>query len=161
MSAPGSTSTAAVEARLAAAGLRLPRDLPPPAGAYDPWRLHRGFGFLAAQVPGGAARLGRIGAELTPEEGRAAARAAALNAVGRLHEALGDLDRLEGVLHVAGHVAAADGFLDAPAVLDGASELLALALEERGRHTRTAYLAARLPLDVAIELEITFAYREG
>jgi len=155
------TSADPVEDCLAAAGLALPRDLPAPAGAYVPSRLHAGLGFLAAQTPGGAAGPGRIGAELTPEEGRAAARAAGLNALGRIHEALGGFDRLEGLLHVAGHVAAADGFLDAPAVLDGASELFALALEERGRHTRTAYLAARLPLDVAIELEITFAYRDG
>ncbi len=150
--------TAEVEARLSAAGLALPGELPAPAGAYVPWRLHRGMGFLAAQVPGGAGPLGRVGAELDLDDGRAAARAAALNAVARIREALDGLDRLEGLLHVAGHVAAADGFLDAPAVLDGASELFALALGERGRHTRTAFLAPRLPLDVAVELEITFAY---
>lgn len=153
------TFDAEVRTRLAERGLALPTDLPPPAGAYEPSRLHAGLGFLAAQVPGPAHLTGRVGAELSVAAGTLAAEDAALNALGRIHEALDGLDRLVGLLHVAGHVAAASGFLDAPAILDGASRLFTEALADRGRHTRTAFLAPRLPKDVAIELEITFAFR--
>jgi hypothetical protein len=95
---------------------------------------------------------------LTFEQGRLAARVSALNALGRLRQALGGFDRLVGLLHMAGHVASSDDFLDQPGILDGASELLVPALGERGQHSRTAYAAARLPKDIPIELEITFVY---
>ena len=155
--------TNAVVARLAARGLSLPADLPKPAGAYEPFRLWRGTGYLAAQVPGyGPGSFpGRLGIELTLENGRAAAARAALNALGRLHQALIGFDRLEGLLHVAGHVASSDDFWDQPEVLDGASELLTYALGDRGLHSRTAFPVPRLPKNVSIELEITFAYREA
>jgi enamine deaminase RidA (YjgF/YER057c/UK114 family) len=81
-----------------------------------------------------------------------------LNALGRIHEALGGFDRLVGLLHVAGHVASADDFRDQPEVLDGASRLFAEVLLERGSHSRTAYPSPRLPKNISIELEITFAY---
>lgn len=157
------TFTQEVVARLAQRGLELPTDLPMPLGHYVPFRLHGGLGFLAGQVPGyGPGSLpGRVGQELTFEEGRRAAAMAALNALGRLHEALGGFDRLEGLLQVGGHVASADDFRDQAEVLDGASELFAFALGERGRHTRTAYAAQRLPKNLSIELEIVFGYREA
>jgi len=149
-----------VESRLAELGLVLPTELPPPAGAYEPFRLINGWGSLAAQVPGYGPDVpqGRVGAELTVEQGRLAARMCALNALARIDQALGGFDRLVGLLHVAGHVASSEDFLEQPGVLDGASELLAAALGERGQHTRTAYPAARLPKDIAIELETTFVY---
>ena len=152
--------TQEVIARLAQRGLVLPTDLPKPAGSYEAFRLRDGLGFLAAQVPGyGAGSLpGRVGHELTIDQGRAAAAMAALNALGRLHQALGGFDRLDGLLHVAGHVASADSFWDQPEVLDGASELFAFALGERGRHTRTAFAVPRLPKNISIELEINFGY---
>jgi enamine deaminase RidA (YjgF/YER057c/UK114 family) len=62
------------------------------------------------------------------------------------------------LLHVAGHVASADDFRDQPEVLDGASRLFAEVLLERGSHSRTAYPSPRLPKNISIELEITFAY---
>src|SRR5262249_30472529 len=146
--------------RLAELGLVIPTELPPLAGAYEPFRLINGYGSLAAQVPGYGpeAPRGRVGAELTVEQGRLAARTCALNALGRLRQALGGFDRLVGLLHVAGHVASSDDFLEQPGILDGASEVLVAALGERGKHSRTAYPHARLPRDIPIELEITFAY---
>jgi enamine deaminase RidA (YjgF/YER057c/UK114 family) len=146
--------------RLVVRGLALPKDLPKPAGLYEPFRLHNGTGYLAAQVPGyGPDGLtGRVGVELSVEQGRRAAERAALNALGRIHEALGGFDRLVGLLHVAGHVASADDFRDQPEVLDGASRLFVEVLLERGAHSRTAYPAPRLPKNISIELEITFAY---
>lgn len=155
------TFTEQVLQRLTDLGLSLPQDPPPPAGAYVPYRLHNGLGFLAAQVSGygPTSLLGRIGQDLTLDEGQTAARAAALNTLARIQQALEGFDRLTGLLHVAGHVSSADDFWDQPAVLDGASDLFAAALEERGQHSRTAYPHARLPHNISIELEITFAYR--
>ena len=155
-----SSFTQEVLDRLAQRGLALPLQMPKPAGFYEAFRLRDGLGFLAAQVPGyGAGSLpGRVGHELTVDQGRSAAVLAALNALGRLNQALDGFDRLEGLLHVAGHVASADGFWDQPEVLDGASELFNFALAARGRHTRTAYAVPRLPKNISIELEINFGY---
>ncbi|MEV0394203.1 RidA family protein [Polymorphospora rubra] len=155
------TFTEEALARLTGLGLRLPPDPPPPAGAYLPYRLHNGMGFLAAQVSGSGpdALTGRIGQDLSAEQGQLAARAAGLNALARLHQALDGFERLECLLHVAGHVASADTFRDQPMVLDGASRLFTDVLGDRGGHTRTAFSPARLPHDVCVELEITFAYR--
>jgi enamine deaminase RidA (YjgF/YER057c/UK114 family) len=152
--------TEEVMERLALRGLSLPRDLPKPAGLYAAFRLHNGTGYLAAQVPGyGADGLtGRVGVELSLAQGQRAAERAALNALGRIHQALAGFDRLIGLLHVAGHVASADDFRDQPEVLDGASRLFNEVLLERGAHSRTAYPTPRLPKNVSIELEITFAY---
>jgi enamine deaminase RidA (YjgF/YER057c/UK114 family) len=155
-------STAAVKARLRALGLELPVPSAP-AGRYEPWRLDRGVGWLAAQLPSREGRTvmkGRVGAELTPEQGREAARLAALSALARIEQALRGFERLRGLLRVDGHVASAEGFLEQPQVLDGASELFLAALGERGRHARTAFAPPRLPGDNSIELALTFAYDE-
>ncbi|MCA3573657.1 MAG: RidA family protein [Aestuariivirga sp.] len=155
--------TDTVRERLAQRGLALPLDLPRPAGAYEPYRLWRGTGYLAAQIPGYGPDSfpGRLGAELSLKEGQQAAARAALNAIARIHQALSGFDRFEGLLHVAGHVASVEDFLDQPEVLDGASELFAFVLGEKGLHSRTAYAAPRLPKNVSIELEVTFAYLDN
>lgn len=150
-----------VRRRLREAGFDRRTPLPAPAGSYEPYRLLNGFGTLSAQVPGYGtdAPVGRVGAQLSEEEGRRAAAMAAANALWRLDEALGGFERLLGLLHVAGHVASAEGFLDQPRIVDGASELLVAVLGEAGRHSRTAFGPGRLPRDVPIELEITFVSR--
>jgi enamine deaminase RidA (YjgF/YER057c/UK114 family) len=146
--------------RLSARGLALP--LPsPPAGLYEPFRLESGMGFLAAQMPsrdGKYVYLGRVGAELTPLQGREAAALAALSALARIRQALDGFGRLRGLLRVDGFVASADGFIEQPQVLDGASEVFLLALGERGKHARTAFAPTRLPKNNSIELVVTFAY---
>lgn len=154
------SNDAQVLARLVELGITLPADPPKPAGLYEPYRLYNGIGFLAAQVPGYTPELlGRIGAELSSDEGVAAARLAAVNALARIQQALGGFDRFVGLLHVAGHVASAPDFHDQPLILDGASQLFLDVLGERGKHSRTAYAPA-LPLGVCVELEITFGYRD-
>jgi len=153
-------STAGVTARIRELGLELP--VPPaPAGSYVPVRLHEGVGWVSAQVPVRGGRVeyaGRVGDELTPEQGRAAAELAALNTLARIHEALGGFDRLRGLLRVEGHVASADEFRDQPAVLDGASDLFRKVLGEAGVHARSAFGPPSLPWDCAVELVVTFSY---
>lgn len=156
-----SFTDAALE-RLAALGLALPVP-PPPAGRYAPFRLDRGVGWLSAQYPtrdGKPVLLGRVGLELSAEQGREACMLAALNALARIHEALDGFDRLRGLLRVEGHVASSPGFVDQPAVLDGASDLFNAVLGERGRHARLAFAPAQLPYGISIELAIAFAYDE-
>lgn len=154
--------TTEVLRRLQEKGLELPASPPPPAGQYEPFRLHNGIGFLAAQTPGSTPHLrGCVGQELTFEQGHKAAEISALNALARIHEALGGFDRLIGLLHIAGHVASAEGFEGQPGILDGASNLFLYALQDRGKHSRTAYAPLQLPRGLSIELEITFAYQEA
>ena len=152
----------AIVNRLKERGLSLPVPSAP-AGLYEPYRLDRGTGYLAAQMPsrdGHYVRLGRVGAELTVADGRDAAALAALSALARIREALGGFTRLRGLLRVDGFVASAEGFLEQPQVLDGASEIFLLALGDRGRHARTAFAPMRLPKNNSIELVVTFAYDE-
>jgi enamine deaminase RidA (YjgF/YER057c/UK114 family) len=146
--------------RLAARGWQLPRPAPP-AGRYDPFRLDRGVGYLAAQHPardGHHVMQGRVGRELDLAQGKEAAALAALVVLARIREALGGFEKLRGLLRVDGYVASAEDFLQQPAVLDGASDVFDVALGERGRHARTAFAMPRLPLDNSVKLVVTFSY---
>ena len=148
--------------RLQARGLSLPIPAAP-AGLYEPYRLDHGTGYLAGQLPSQDGRyvyLGRVGAELTLEDGRQAAALAALSALARIRQALDGFSRLRGLLRVDGFVASAEGFLDQPQVLDGASAVFLLALGDRGKHARSAFAPGRLPKNNSIELVVTFAYDE-
>jgi enamine deaminase RidA (YjgF/YER057c/UK114 family) len=144
------------EAKLAELGLKLP-PAPKPAGNYAPFARAGSLLFVSAQLPieNGAARYtGRVGAELTEEEGYAAARLAALNVLAQIKAALGSLDRLDQLVRMEGHVASAPDWDNAPKVLVGASDLFTAVLGERGRHTRAAFTPAQLPLNYAIELVV-------
>ena len=145
------------------AGIVLP--VPPGAvGAYAPVVIRRGIGFVSGQFPlrdGRLVRRGRVGAELSVEEGRDACRVAALNVLAQIASATKDFDDLDGLLRLDGYVASADDFVDLPKVLDAASQLFVEALgPDQGRHARTAFAMTRLPLDAPIELVATFALRE-
>ena len=145
-----------VEGRLKELGLTLPNP-PRPAGNYQPWISSGNLLFLSGQFPieNGASRyVGRVGAELSEGDGYAAARLAASNVLAQIQAALGGFDRLDHLVRVEGHVASAPGWNNAPKVLDGASDLFASVLGERGRHTRTAFTPAQLPLNLAVELVV-------
>ncbi len=140
-------------------GIRLP-DPPPPAGDYQPVMIRGGFGFVSGQVPVRDGRLlftGRVGIELTPEQGRAAAEIAALNVLAQIDKALPSWDQFGGLLRVEGFVASASGFTNQPEILDGASRLFAEALGELGQHSRAAFSVEQLPLNASVELVVTFA----
>lgn len=142
---------------------RDPLPTPPaPAGGYAPVVIRRDIGFVSGQFPirdGALAFKGRVGSELTPDEGRAACEIAALNVLAQIHEATNGFERLDGLLRLDGHVATADGFIDQPAILDAASAVFLDHLGERGEHSRTAFAPSRLPVDAPVELCATFALR--
>ncbi|HMA46020.1 MAG TPA: RidA family protein [Frankiaceae bacterium] len=148
------------ERRLAALGLRLPA-VAAPAGAYVPAVAHGGLVWTSGQVPfvdGRLAATGLVGADVTPERAAELARTCALNALAALAAAVpGGLGRVERVVKVVGFVASAPGFTGQPAVVDGASELLAEVFGDAGRHARSAVGVAALPLGAPVEVELVAA----
>jgi len=154
-------SDGAIRARLAQLGLTLygPH---PPHDPLDAVVVHDGVARTSGQLPridGTLTCLGRLGDDVSVEEGRAAAAVCALNALAVLEVALGSLDRIERVLTVTGYVASAPDFHEQPTVVDGASHILADVFGEAGRHTRSAIGVAALPRGGAVELEVTVAVR--
>ncbi len=139
------------EDRLAELGLELPTPRRP-AGHYRGWVRSGDLVFLSGQ--GADGHLGRLGADLTVEQGYAAARACALNLLAQAHDALGSLDRVDQVVSLRGFVTSTTDFTDQPAVVDGASDLLVAVLAERGEHARTAIGVAALPRGFAVELDM-------
>lgn len=144
------------ERRLAELGLRLPAPRPK-AGLYEGWVRSGDLLFLAGQ--GADGWTGRLGLELTVEQGRAAARDCALNLLAQTRAALGALEQVVRVVKVTGFVACVPGFGAVPAVVDGASALLLELFGDRGRHARTAVGVAALPLGFAVEVEMVAQVR--
>lgn len=151
-----------VEQRLLALGLTLPPPLQPPPGVVLPFAFVRVVGKRALiaghgpQNPDGsiAAPLGKLGRELSLEQGYAAARLTALSILGSLQRALGDLDRIAAWTRVFGMVNSAPGFNRQPGVINGFSDLiLALYGPEIGAHSRSAVGLAELPFDIPVEIE--------
>src|SRR5262245_35760561 len=101
--------------------------------------------------------MGRLGEHLTVDEGYAAARVCALNALAVLKAELGSLDRITRIVTVTGYVACVPGFEQQPAVIDGASQVLHQIFGDAGRHTRSAIGVAALPRGAAVEIEVTAA----
>jgi enamine deaminase RidA (YjgF/YER057c/UK114 family) len=150
-----------VRARLAELGLTL-HGPHPPHDPLDAVVVHDGVARTSGQLPridGTLTCLGRLGDDVSVEEGRAAAAVCALNALAVLEAALGSLDRVERVLTVTGYVASTPGFHDQPTVVDGASRVLADVFGEAGRHTRSAIGVAALPRRGAVEIEVTVSVR--
>jgi len=148
-----------VEQRLAKLGLQLP-DAPRAMGSYRPAVLASGLLYISGQLPiskGKLAYIGRVGAELTEVDGKAAAQLAALNVLAQIHAALAGFDRLVTLLRVEGHVSSAPGYFDQPRVIDAASELFSEVLGDKGAHTRAAFAPPALPRNAAIELVVTAA----
>ncbi len=144
-----------VEARLASLGLTLPQ-APNPVANYVPSYLAGNFLFISGQIskgPDGSVIKGRLGAELSLEQGQAAARASALAILAQTKAAIGDLDRIAQVVKLTGFVAATADFVDHPQVLNGASDLMVEVLGDNGRHTRAAVGVASLPLGCAVEVD--------
>jgi enamine deaminase RidA (YjgF/YER057c/UK114 family) len=151
-----------IEARLADLGLVLPAPVRAPAGVVLPFRFVRIVGrraFVSGHGPQHAdgsiaGPLGKVGRDLTVEQGYAAARLVALALLGSLQRALGDLDRVTAWGRVFGMVNSAPGFNRQPSVVNGCSDLiLELYGAEAGAHARSAVGMAELPFDIPVEIE--------
>lgn len=150
--------TAEIDARLAELGLSLP-DAPAPAANYVPWVRTGSLVHVSGQISQGPDGFitGKLGRDLSVEQGAAAARACALSLLAQVRAACGgDLGRLRRVVKLTGFVNSTPDFADQPKVINGASDTLVAILGEAGRHARSAVSAASLPFGVAVEVEGVF-----
>ncbi|KMW60609.1 Endoribonuclease L-PSP [Candidatus Rhodobacter oscarellae] len=146
------------ETRLAELGVTLP-DAPVPAANYVPAVRVGNTLYISGQISQNDAGLitGKVGADLTVEEGAAAARTCAISLLAQVKAALdGDLDRLVRAVKLTGFVNSTPDFADQPKVINGCSDFLVEALGDAGRHARSAVSAGALPLNVAVEIEGIF-----
>jgi enamine deaminase RidA (YjgF/YER057c/UK114 family) len=142
-------------ARLAQLGVALP-DVVAPLAAYVPAVRTGNLVYTAGQLPlqaGQLAGTGKVGAQVSPDEGKAMARICALNALAAVDSLVG-IDAVTQVVKVVGFVASAPGFSGQPGVINGASELLAEVFGDQGGHARSAVGVSQLPLDAPVEVEL-------
>ncbi|MEO1537995.1 MAG: RidA family protein [Pseudomonadota bacterium] len=150
--------TADIDAKLAAHGLSLP-DAPAPAANYVPFVVTGNVVYVSGQISQGPDGLivGKLGADMTAEQGAEAAKSCALSLLAQVKAACGgDLSRLKRVVKLTGFVNSTADFTEQPKVINGASDLLVALLDDAGRHARSAVSAAALPLGVAVEIEGIF-----
>ena len=140
--------------RLKAAGVTLP-DARPPVANYVPFVITGKLLFISGQVsitPDGLIK-GRLGEDMTLEQGQQAARACAINLIAQMKAALGDLDRVTRVVKLGGFVNAAADFTDLPKVVNGCSDLMVEIFGDKGRHARAAVACPVLPMGAAVEVD--------
>ncbi len=147
-----------IAAMLAEKGITLP-DANAPAANYVPFVQVDKLLFVSGQIPltGDGPVTGKVGGDLSVEEGAAAAKLCALSLLSQVKAACGgDIDQLKRVVKLTGFVNSTPDFTQQPQVINGASDFLVDALGEAGRHSRSAVSAGALPLGVAVEIEGIF-----
>ena len=146
------------ETRLAELGVTLP-NAPAPAANYVPYVQVGDIVYVSGQISNGPDGfiVGRLGDTMDVAAGAAAAKACAISLLAQVKAACdGDLDRLVRVIKLTGFVNSTADFTDQPKVINGASDFLAEALGDAGRHSRSAVSAVSLPFGVAVEIEGIF-----
>jgi enamine deaminase RidA (YjgF/YER057c/UK114 family) len=147
-----------VEAKLKELGLELPPP-PKPAANYVGAMQTGNLLFISGHGPtkdGKIAYVGKVGKDLSVEQGYEAARLVALNCLASAKSLLGDLDRIKRVVKVLGMVNCSEDFGDQPKVINGASDLLVQLFGDSGRHARSAVGMQALPFGIAVEIEMIF-----
>lgn len=140
------------------AGYSLPA-LPPLGGLYVRMKRIGSFAYVSGQgctVKGEPVFKGKLGANITLEQGQEAARICVLNALAVLQDELGSLEKVKNVVKVLGFVASAPGFNNQPLVINGCSQLLIDVFGNAGRHARSAIGTNELPGDIPVEIEFIF-----
>ena len=143
-----------VSDRLKAAGVTLP-DARPPVANYVPFVVTGNLLFISGQVsitPDGLIK-GRLGEDMTLEQGQHAARTCAINLIAQMKSALGDLERVTRIVKLGGFVNATGDFTDIPKVVNGCSDLMVGAFGDKGRHARSAVACPVLPMGAAVEVD--------
>lgn len=148
-----------IDTRLKELNITLPA-APAPAANYVPYSIVGSLVFVAGQVPfidGKIARTGKVGVDLTVQEGAEIARICALNIIAQVKAATeGDLDRVVKCVKLGGFVNSAPNFTQHPEVVNGASDLMVAIFGDAGRHARFAVGAPSLPRDVPVEVDAIF-----
>ena len=151
------------EAQLRGLGLELP-EVPKPVAEYVPAKRVGDFVYVSGQGPirdGKPVYVGRVGAEVSPEDAYKAAQLCALNCLAAVKSLVGSLDVVEEIVQVRGFVNSAPDFHDQPKVINGASELLVKLFGERGRHARAALGTSNLPGNIPVEVEMVVRVSGG
>lgn len=148
-----------IEEKLVGMGIEL-TEPPIPAANYVPFVRTGNLLMVSGQVcfgsDGSLVAKGKLGGSVPLEAGVASARQCAINLLSVLKSAVGDLDKVTRVVRLGGFVNSAPGFLDGPAVLNGASDLMVNVFGDKGRHARTTVGVAALPGDAAVEVDAIF-----
>jgi len=143
------------EARLKELGLVLP-ELPKPVANYLPYRLAGNILYLAGQGPrdaNGRQLTGKLGADVSVDEGYRRARLVGLGLLAAMRDALGSLDRVDFIVKLLGMVNATPDFNDSPKVINGCSDLFVEVFGDAGRHARSAVGHVMLPSQISVEIE--------
>ena len=148
-----------IEEKLISLNINLPK-APDPVGAYVASKISGNLIFISGQVSFDSnAKLikGKIGKELTLEQGQEASKFCALNLLAQLKKICdGNLDKVKGCVKITGYVNSTDSFIDQPKVINGASDLISKVFGDKGKHARAAVSVNSLPLDAAVEVEGIF-----
>lgn len=151
-----------IEKKLEEMGYSLP-PTPTPAGAYIPFRRTGNLVYISGQgsmVEGELMYAGKVGSDVTEEEGYEASRISVINLLSILKSAIGDLDKVVQVVNLHGFVNSAPGFVRQPMVINGASEFLVELFGEKGKHSRCALSCNELPFDTPVEIEMIVEVEE-
>ena len=135
-------------------------DAPTPVGAYVAYKIINNFVYISGQVSfeaNGELIKGKIGLDLTLEQGQAAAKVCAINILSQIKAACnGDLNNVKSCIKLTGFVNSIDSFVDQPKIINPASELMTQVFGENGKHARAAVSVNSLPLGAAVEIEAIF-----
>lgn len=160
---PSDTSNESVDNRLERLGIELPRASPPVANYVNAVTVGNLL-FMSGKSPlkpDGTLVKGKLGGDLTIEDGYEAARLTGLNLLAALKREVGSLDRVHRIVKVLGMVNAAPTFVDHPKVINGFSDLMVEVFAERGRHARSAVGMGSLPDGIAVEIEMIVEIEEA
>lgn len=152
-----------VEETIVRKGYNLPESSPPIA-SYVNGVISGNLLFISGKLPVEEGRVkfaGKVGRELTPEQGYEAAKLCALHTIVSAREVLGNLDHISRVLKVTGFVNVESGFTDIPKIVNGASDLFVDVFGEKGKHARSAIGVSELPLNSCCEIEVIFEIKKG
>ena len=148
-----------VSEKLKQLNIELPK-APDPVGAYVAFKKIGNLLYISGQLPigsDGAITKGKIGKNLTLEDGQKASKLCVINILAQASKAMnGDLDKIKNCIKITGFVNSTDDFLDQPKVINPASETLSFVFEDKGKHTRAAISTNSLPLGAAVEIDAIF-----
>ena len=148
-----------VSEKLKQLNIKLPR-APDPVGAYVAYKKISNFLYISGQLPieaDGQIVKGKIGKELTLEDGQKASKLCVINILAQANKAMaGDLTKIKNCVKITGFVNSTDNFTDQPKVINPASETLSFIFGEKGKHTRAAISTNSLPLGAAVEIDAIF-----
>ena len=148
-----------IEDKFKQLNIELPK-APKPVGAYVAYKIINKIIYISGQVSfdeKGNLIKGKVGADLSLEQGQIAAKNCAINILSQLKSACdGDLEKVKNCIKINGYVNSTDNFFDQPKVINAASELIANVFGEKGKHARAAVSVNSLPLGAAVEIESIF-----